>query len=339
VISKETFEGKNSSVDENSNFFDGYQVDTEAKKSIENQLIPSTGLVNEQADTGQKEEEVNINTYWDELHQLIGLSRVKYEIQRLINYVKIKDLRKKRGISNSSMMLHAVFYGNPGTGKTTIARLYGQMLHSLGLLSKGHFIETDRSGLVAKYVGQTAIKTDEKISEALGGVLFIDEAYSLAKGEQAQWDYGGEALEVLIKRMEDHRDDLVVIVAGYPKPMERFLNSNEGLRSRFSTFIHFDDYSPDELLEIFKLFCKKENYEIGKGALELVLGGIEYQYRNRDERFGNARFVRNYFESIIRNHAMRLGMATRNPSLLELKTIIPQDVPYIIDEGNTKSIQ
>jgi SpoVK/Ycf46/Vps4 family AAA+-type ATPase len=201
----------------------------------------------------------------------------------------------------------------------------------MGLLSKGHLIETDRSGLVGNYVGQTANKTDQKILEALGGVLFIDEAYALSKGEQAQWDYGSEAIEVLMKRMEDHRDDLVVIVAGYPEPMDRFLRSNEGLKSRFSTYIHFDDYIPTEMLDIFRLFCREENYEIGEEGAELVRATIDYHYAIRDNTFGNARYVRNLFELITRNHALRVGLTKTEPTVADLRLILPEDVPLTSD--------
>jgi SpoVK/Ycf46/Vps4 family AAA+-type ATPase len=187
--------------------------------------------------------------------------------------------------------------------------------------------------LVGKYVGQTAVKTDEKITEAMGGILFIDEAYSLSKGENTEWDYGSEAIEILMKRMEDHRDNLVVIVAGYPEPMEKFLNSNEGLRSRFSTYINFDDYTPSEMVEIFKLFCKQENYEIEADAIDLVLASIQYNYSNRDSTFGNARFVRNLFESIIRNQALRVGSTLQSPTISDLQLILAEDVPLIIPTG------
>ena len=266
-----------------------------------------------------------------ELDELIGLQRVKVEVRRLIQYVRIQNMRQARGIARSKMSLHSVFYGSPGTGKTTVARLYGRMLKALGLLSSGHLIETDRSGLVANYIGQTATKTDGKVQDALGGVLFIDEAYALAKGEEARWDFGAEAIEVLMKRMEDHRDDLVVIAAGYPEPMNRFLRSNEGLRSRFSTFVHFDDYTPEEMLKIFQLFCQQENYELDEEAAELAGAAIGYHYAHRDQTFGNARYVRNLFEMVIRNHALRVGFTKQEPSVLDLRLILPEDVPLIID--------
>jgi SpoVK/Ycf46/Vps4 family AAA+-type ATPase len=206
------------------------------------------------------------------------------------------------------------------------------MLKALGLLSKGHLVETDRSGLVAGYVGQTEAKTDQKISEALGGMLFIDEAYSLYKGKDTQSDYGGEAISILLKRMEDHRDDFVVIVAGYDKPMAEFLQSNEGLKSRFSTNIRFPDYSPKELLEIFELFCNEGNYEIQATALELVQYIFENEYRNRDERFGNGRLVRNLFQSIVRNQSVRIAETIKKPSHSDLVKLLPEDIRPLLEK-------
>lgn len=273
-----------------------------------------------------------------ELNSLVGLEKVKSEIQMLLQFVKIQELRRQQEISTTKPSLHSVFYGSPGTGKTTVARLYGKMLSAMGLLSKGHLIETDRSGLIGGYVGQTPIKTDEKIKEALGGILFIDEAYSLKKGEDNSWDYGDEAIAILLKRMEDYRDDFVVIVAGYPEPMDKFLASNEGLRSRFNTYIHFDDYSPLEMAEIFKRLCKTENYIPNEEALEFVFTAIDYNYSIRDKSFGNARYVRNLFEAAIRNQALRIGSTVKNPSPEDLRVILPSDIPFVTP-ADTKVIR
>ena len=268
-----------------------------------------------------------------ELDALTGLGRVKQEVRRLIQFVRVQELRKREGISTTDPSLHSVFYGSPGTGKTTVARLYGRLLYAMGLLSEGHLVETDRSGLVGNYIGQTANKTNEKISEALGGVLFIDEAYALSKGDHAEWDFGPEAIEILMKRMEDHRDNLAVIAAGYPEPMERFLSSNEGLRSRFSTYVHFDDYTPQEMLAIFLHLASLENYEPTQDATESVLASIAYNHTIRDKSFGNGRFVRNLFETVIRNQALRLGSSQAQLTNDQLRSILPEDVPFITPAG------
>jgi SpoVK/Ycf46/Vps4 family AAA+-type ATPase len=268
-----------------------------------------------------------------ELDSLIGLLRVKEEVRRLIQYVKVRKLRSEQGISESSMVLHSVFYGSPGTGKTTVARIYGRMLKSMGILSEGHLIETDRAGLVANYVGQTATKTDEKITAALGGILFIDEAYSLSQEDQSSADFGSEAIQILMKRMEDHRDDFVVIVAGYPQPMKSFLRSNEGFKSRFSTYLYFSDFTPEEMVEIFKYFCKQENYDIDNEALKSVRTAIEFKHTLRDKTFGNARFVRNFFEAVIRNHASRVGTSIEEPTVTDLRLLKFEDIPLTIADG------
>ena len=199
-----------------------------------------------------------------------------------------------------------MFSGNPGTGKTTVARLLAQIYHELGILSKGQLIEVDRSGLVGGYVGQTAIKTQGVIQQALSGVLFIDEAYTLARGNDSN-DYGQEAIDTILKAMEDHRDDLVVIVAGYPDLMERFINSNPGLKSRFNKYIHFEDYTPEELLEIFDSMCKKAGLTATRTARNWVLHVFTEEYENRDETFANGREVRNFFEKAVVNQANRLA--------------------------------
>jgi len=269
----------------------------------------------------------SLEALFSELDSLTGLRNVKNEVRRLIQFVRVQDMRRQEGFGSSDITMHSVFYGSPGTGKTTVARIYGKMLKALGLLSTGHLVETDRAGLVGNYVGQTANKTDEKIAEAIGGVLFIDEAYSLHKGDDAKWDYGSEAIEVLLKRMEDYRQNLAVIVAGYPKPMNDFLNSNEGFKSRFSTFVHFEDYSPDELLSIFTGICASENYLLSEGTLQRVSLAIKNEHAHRDETFGNARYVRNLFQQIARNQALRIGETLSQPTKTDLLTLMPEDVP------------
>ena len=239
-----------------------------------------------------------------ELAGYIGLATVKQEVESLINLVNIQKLRKENGLPVNDLSLHMVFSGNPGTGKTMIARLMARIYKCLGILSKGHLVEVDRSGLVAGYVGQTAIKTSEVIEKAKGGVLFIDEAYALTN--RGSTDYGQEAVDTLLKAMEDHRDDLIVIVAGYIEPMEQFIHSNPGLESRFNRFIHFPDYSVEEMLAIFDMRCSQSGYELheeARGMLKSLLALASMDVKG----FGNARGVRNLFEKAVAAQANRLA--------------------------------
>lgn len=239
-----------------------------------------------------------------ELDTYIGLNVVKDEVHDLINMVQVYKLREQHDLPTTDMSLHMVFTGNPGTGKTMIARLMARVYRSLGILSKGQLVEVDRSGLVAGYVGQTAIKTSKVVEKALGGVLFIDEAYALnGKGDN---DFGQEAIDTLLKAMEDHRDDLVVIVAGYDGLMEKFIQSNPGLESRFNRYLHFDDYTLDEMLEIFKMQCRKSQYTLSPDAEQDVKDFI-YDENADGVMFGNARGVRNLFEQILTAQANRLA--------------------------------
>jgi SpoVK/Ycf46/Vps4 family AAA+-type ATPase len=257
------------------------------------------------------------------LDKLVGLENVKKEIRTLVNVARVREMRRKEGLKVPPSAYHMVFVGPPGTGKTTIARLLGSIFHALGLLSKGHLTEVDRAELVAGYVGQTAIKTDAVVRDALGGVLFIDEAYSLSP-EDSGHDFGDEAIETLLKLMEDHRDDLVVIAAGYRERMESFIESNPGLRSRFTRFIDFPDYSPEELTAIFTRMVEEDGYTLGPGAAESVKAILVREYESRDENFGNARLVRNLFERSLTSQANRLVSA--KPSRADLCMIAESDI-------------
>ena len=259
-----------------------------------------------------------------ELDSYIGLKVVKDEVHDLINMVQVYKLREQHGLPTTDMSLHMVFTGNPGTGKTMMARMMARIYRSLGILSKGQLVEVDRSGLVAGYVGQTALKTQKVIEKAMGGVLFIDEAYAL--NGKSENDFGQEAIDTILKAMEDHRDDLVVIVAGYTDLMEKFIHSNPGLESRFNRFLLFEDYSPDEMLAIFRMQCKKGCYQLAEGTEELVRDYINEE--NGDpETFGNARGVRNCFEHILVAQNNRLA-AMESVTKDDLMTIIPDDVLY-----------
>ena len=264
-----------------------------------------SGAGNEDDDGENLEEEESLEDILAKLNNLVGLENVKSDVNSLINLLQIRKLRAERGIEQPDMSLHLVFSGNPGTGKTTVARLLGEIYSKLGILSKGHLVETDRSGLVAGYVGQTAIKTQEKIKEAMGGILFIDEAYSLSasKGEN---DFGEEAIDTILKAMEDHRDDFIVIVAGYPQLMDDFLHSNPGLESRFNKHLFFDDYKPQELFDIFVSMEEKSSLKLDEKAENFLKGHFEDVYNCRGDNFANGRYVRNIFEKVLSNQADRL---------------------------------
>lgn len=250
-------------------------------------------------------EDDTLEKVMEEINELVGLKNIKTDIQDLVNFLKVQKIRETQGLKATERMLHSVFMGPPGTGKTTIARLLGRIYKHLGYLSSGHIVETDRAGLVAGYVGQTALKVDEVVKAAINGVLFIDEAYALSKDDSGK-DFGNEAIETLLKRMEDHRDDLAVIAAGYPDEMKTFIQSNPGLQSRFNRYFKFEHYTPQEMMDIFKGIAKKADFILTPDAekkLQLIFDGL---YEKRNSTFGNARVVRNIFEQVIAIQANRM---------------------------------
>ena len=274
------------------------------KAQEEAETAASTGNDETAAPEAEEAAPEKIEDLQAELDGYIGLAEIKKEVKSLVNMVRVHQMRQENGLPTEDLSLHMVFSGNPGTGKTTVARIMARIYHALGILSKGQLVEVDRSGLVAGYVGQTALKTAKVIEQAMGGVLFIDEAYALNGGGEN--DFGQEAIDTILKAMEDHRDDLVVIVAGYDGLMEEFIHSNPGLESRFNRFLHFDDYSMDEMMAIFHMRCDKACYTLEDGAEELVRAYIA-QENNGGISFGNARGVRNLFEKILVQQANRLA--------------------------------
>ena len=278
-----------------------------------------------QAEKPEQKEEIppkeKIEDLLAELDSYVGMDAIKTEVRSLINMVQVYKLRREHDLPTTDMSLHMVFSGNPGTGKTTVARIMARIYHSLDILSRGQLVEVDRSGLVAGYVGQTALKTQKVIEKAMGGVLFIDEAYAL--NGKSENDFGQEAIDTILKAMEDHRDDLVVIVAGYTELMDRFIHSNPGLESRFNRFLMFEDYTPEQMVAIFKMQCKKGCYVLAEGTEELVRDFISEE--SADDSFGNARGVRNLFEHILvaqNNRLAKMEQVTRE----DLMQILPDDV-------------
>ena len=300
-------------------------VPTDEDKSNDESTSETTSTPQQE----EKKDSVVINPVLDtdpyeELEDLIGLDNVKQEVKSLANFVKLQKQRQEKGMKTPKMSYHLVFTGSPGTGKTTVARIVARIYKDLGILKTGHTVETDRSGLVAEYVGQTATKTNAIVDSALNGVLFIDEAYALVP-ENASNDYGQEAISTLLKRMEDDRDKLVVIIAGYTNEMKRFIDSNPGLQSRFNRYINFPDYTAKELVRIFHMYMKKNQYTISDEADEMLKEQLDYAVEHKDRNFGNARYVRNVFEKSIQMQANRLEGRT-NLSDRQLTEITASDI-------------
>ncbi|NLK63288.1 MAG: AAA family ATPase [Fusobacteria bacterium] len=265
-----------------------------------------------------------------ELNSLIGLRTIKEKVNDLIAYQKIQKLRIENGLYSTKNTLHLAFTGNPGTGKTTVARIVGRIYKQIGLLSKGHFIEVSRTDLIAGYQGQTALKVKSVIEKSIGGVLFIAEAYSITENDNSD-SYGKECLTELTKALEDHRDDLVVIVAGYTDLMNNFFESNPGLRSRFNTFIEFEDYDSNELEEILLSMCKKNDYTMDEKVIKKVRIYLEKQIFIKNKNFANGRLIRNLYDNFVMNHAKRV-INIDKPGYIELTTIKVDDFSLQFDE-------
>jgi len=279
-----------------------------------------------------EEQEETLEGVMESIDRLIGMAKVKEQVRTFVNLIKVHQERKRRGLPVTQFSMHAVFYGPPGTGKTTIARYLGKVYKCLGLLESGHMVETDRAGLVAGYVGQTAIQVNETVQEALDGVLFIDEAYALSPAESHGKDFGQEAIDTLIKRMEDHRDRLVVIVAGYPDEMQRFIDSNPGLKSRFNRYFYFDHYSPEELMQILNIFTENALFTLTKPARRAMLTLLTELHEQRDKSFGNGRLVRNLFEKTVEKQANRISSISSLTDEI-LCSITKKDIPTVAEAG------
>lgn len=279
-------------------FLEEYQVRIPSASKLYQAQLPKS---EEPVETDPQELEKILENF----NALVGLERVKDEVNSLVNFLKVQKMRKAADLKLSDVSKHMVFSGNPGTGKTTVARILAEVYRNLGVCRKGQLVEVDRSGLVKGFVGQTAAQVMEVVDSALGGILFIDEAYTLTVGK-GNGDFGQEAVDTLLKAMEDHRDDLIVIVAGYPDLMDEFLASNPGLKSRFNKFIYFEDYTPEQQMEILMNMCQKQDYSFSEEAKAYTLNFFTQRYNSHPDNFANARDVRNYMEKAITNQASRV---------------------------------
>lgn len=287
-------------------------------------------ICNKEKQSQELQDKRTLQELLNELNMLIGLNRVKEKVNDLIVYQKIQKLRAENNLYSSKKTLHLAFMGNPGTGKTTVARIVGRIYKEIGLLSKGHFVEASRTDLIAGYQGQTALKVKSVIDKAKGGVLFIDEAYSITENENSD-SYGKECLTELTKALEDYRDDLAVIVAGYTEPMNQFFKSNPGLKSRFNTFIEFEDYSPDELYAIFLSICSANDYKLDNSSEQIIKEYLITATTKKSENFANGRMIRNLYDDLIVNHARRV-IQIENPKHDDLSTILAEDITMNVTE-------
>ena len=298
-------------------------------KNVYDSLLSFLGRVKfkelTQQEIASQENQQSFEELYEQLHSLIGLDTVKDTVDGLMAYHKVQKLRSQAGLQSPARTMHLAFLGNPGTGKTTVARIMGKMYKELGLLTNGHFTEVSRTDLIAGYQGQTALKVKEVIENAKGGVLFIDEAYSLTENVHSD-SYGRECLTELTKALEDYRKNLVVIVAGYTDLMKVFFDSNPGLKSRFNTFIEFNDYTPTELLNIFIQMCNHDDYMLSEDCKEGLANLIKSEVEAKTDKFANGRFVRNLYEDVIMNQAIRIN-SSEHPTIANLKTLTLEDLP------------
>lgn len=312
--------------DGDQNAIENTSLNEENRQVIEEENKDNSSFTQSEENKVTEEKPVVVNEIlgpdpFEELSNMIGLDSVKAEVKSLTNYIKLMQEREAKGLKSPNISYHCVFSGNPGTGKTTVARILARIYRDLGVVSKGHLVETDRNGLIGSYVGQTGPKTNALIDSALGGVLFIDEAYGLLDNG----GYGDEAIATLLKRMEDDRDDLVVIVAGYTKEMKHFIETNPGLQSRFTRYINFPDYSPEELYKIFEARMKPYSLTLDKEASEKLRSVLNTVFKNKTRNFGNGRYVRNLFENSVTNMANRISKKS-NPTEDDLNTICKEDI-------------